>query len=82
MPALVYTHLCDGKPRPRIPAPPFATAELSVLLMAASVWSGKLRAASVTLSYPTGPLAWVPLVESPYCRLTEPPEGLKVLEVS
>ncbi len=65
-----------------MPAPPFEMAELSVSLIAASDWPSKVRPASVTVSRPTGPSAWVPVTESPYLRSTLPPEALKVFETS
>ena len=72
-------YLWPGNPSPRMPAPPLETAELSVSLIAPSGWFGKVNAASVTVSVPTGPLACVLLVESPYFSETVVPNDLKAL---
>ena len=67
------THLWLGKPRPKIPEPPFETATLLVSLTAANIWLPMDRPATVTWSITTGPLACEPVVESPYCKFTLAP---------
>src|SRR5260221_13399692 len=69
------THLPLGNPSPNIPFKPYMTPGLFVSEIAANACWGIESPATATTSRATGPLACVPVNESPYSRLTEPPAG-------